>query len=74
MAKRTVTELQSASTSQGQPYAKASTSGAKRNEDVDASEMGEFEDAWEDELESDEEVIENNVNDDEHDEQGQYVR
>lgn len=71
MAKRSVTELQTSSTSQGQPYAKATTSGGKRDDEVGASEMGEFEDAWEDELESDEEVVENAEGDDEQDEHGQ---
>ena len=39
----------------GQPFSKASTSGAKRDPAVE--EMGEFEDAWEDEIESDDEVV-----------------
>lgn len=43
------------STSTGQAFSKVSTNGAKR--DIDTAEMGEFEDDWEDELESDEEVV-----------------
>jgi ribosome assembly protein RRB1 len=39
----------------GQAFLKASGSGAKRETITD--EMGEFEDAWEDEIESDEEVV-----------------
>ncbi|TFK99724.1 WD40-repeat-containing domain protein [Pterulicium gracile] len=53
MSKRSATETIS---SNGQPYPKASGSGAKRS-DTAPNEMGEFEDAWEDEIESDEEVI-----------------
>ena len=41
--------------SEGQPYAKASGSGPRRSMGT-ADEMGEFEDQWEDEIESDEEV------------------
>lgn len=51
MSKRTATQLQS--TNDGQPYAKASRSGSKR-EAIPEDEMGEFEDAWEDEIEEDE--------------------
>jgi ribosome assembly protein RRB1 len=38
------------------PYAKAPAGGAKRAPAA-ADEMGEFEDAWEDELESDEDAV-----------------
>lgn len=58
MSKRLVTELQTTSESDGQAYSK--TSGgihtAKR-ENIGKDEMGEFEDAWEDEIESDEEAV-----------------
>ncbi|KDQ63336.1 hypothetical protein JAAARDRAFT_29356 [Jaapia argillacea MUCL 33604] len=54
MSKRTVTELQTPSGS-SQPYNKASPGGAKRAK-PSQDEMGEFEDAWEDEIESDEDV------------------
>ena len=67
MSKRTITELHTTSSSQEQPFAKASTSGAKRNGDIETTEMGEFEDAWEDEIESDEEVMENKPDDNEND-------
>lgn len=54
MSKRTVTELQAASTSDGndnkKPFRAASATGAEEG-------MGEFEDGWEDEFESDEEVV-----------------
>jgi len=50
MSKRSATEV----VSEGQAFAKASSSGAKREP---VSENLEFEDAWEDEIESDEEVV-----------------
>jgi ribosome assembly protein RRB1 len=55
MSKRNATELEF-STRTGEPFSKASGSGQKR-ENVTVDEMGEFEDAWEDEIESDEEVV-----------------
>ncbi|KAL5519250.1 RRB1 [Sanghuangporus vaninii] len=65
MAKRTVTELQSSN--DDQPFSKATPNGLRRANGVDVSEMGEFEDAWEDEIESDEEVVDGaqNANDEE---------
>ncbi|KAF7339269.1 Ribosome assembly protein rrb1 [Mycena sanguinolenta] len=56
MSKRSATELLTPATTAGQPFSKASGSGTKR-ENVAPEEMGEFEDAWEDEIESDEEVV-----------------
>ena len=56
MSKRLAAELQTTPASEGQAYSKASGSGAKR-ENVGNDEMGEFEDAWEDEIESDDEVV-----------------
>jgi hypothetical protein len=56
MSKRTVTEIQSPAKAEGQPFSKASASGSKR-ENVSHDEMGDFEDAWEDDIESDEEVV-----------------
>ena len=51
MSKRTATELQSESSSEAKkPFGAPS----KKPQD---EEMGEFEDAWEDEIESDEEVV-----------------
>jgi ribosome assembly protein RRB1 len=58
MSKRSITET---ATSSGQPRAKAPVGGAKR--EVPLEEMGEFEDAWEDEIESDEEVVDGGEND-----------
>ena len=57
MAKRTASEFLAASgADDGQASAKAPASKPRRvPESVD--EMGEFEDAWEDELESDEDVV-----------------
>lgn len=55
MAKRTATEIQS-TFQDGQPFQKATATGAKRDHPYN-DEMGEFEDAWEDELESDEENV-----------------
>lgn len=54
MSKRSVTETISAS--DGQAFKKASGSGLKR-EIVANDDMGEYEDAWEDEIESDEDVV-----------------
>ncbi|KAJ7170109.1 WD40-repeat-containing domain protein [Mycena filopes] len=56
MSKRTATELLTPVTTAGQPFAKASGSGSKRD-NVAVDDMGEFEDAWEDEIESDEDVV-----------------
>lgn len=55
MSKRSATELQNTAADEGQSFIKTSGSGSRR-EHVLTSEMGEFEDAWEDEMESDEEV------------------
>ncbi|KIJ65038.1 hypothetical protein HYDPIDRAFT_89267 [Hydnomerulius pinastri MD-312] len=52
MSKRSATDAQA----QGQAYLKAPLSSAKRDEPT-TDEMGEFEDAWEDEIESDEEAV-----------------
>ncbi|KAF8922131.1 glutamate-rich WD repeat containing [Mucidula mucida] len=60
MAKRSATEVV---TSNGQPFLKASGSGLKRELAVN-DEMGEFEDAWEDEIESDEDVVDGGEKDD----------
>lgn len=56
MSKRSATELAPPGIQTGEPFNKAHGSGPKR-EVVAEDEMGEFEDAWEDELESDEEVV-----------------
>ena len=56
MSKRSATELAPASIQPGEPFNKAHGSGLRR-EFVASDEMGEFEDAWEDELESDEDVV-----------------
>ena len=64
MSKRSVTELQS--TNDGEPVTKAS-SGAQRRVSgaADNVEMGDFEDAWEDEIESDEDIVDGDApNDD----------
>ncbi len=55
MSKRSATEVET-STRDGEPFQKASGSGQRR-ENVTPDEMGEFEDAWEDEIESDEDVV-----------------
>lgn len=60
MSKRSITEVQPTS-HHGQPFQKVSVGAAKR-EDIALEEMGEFEDAWEDEVDSEEEVIEGNDN------------
>lgn len=56
MSKRSATEVQTTAQNEGQAYQKASGSGVKR-ENVESNGMGEFEDAWEDEIESDEEIV-----------------
>ena len=56
MSKRSATELASTSIQPGEPFNKAHGPGLRR-EFVASDEMGEFEDAWEDELESDEDVV-----------------
>lgn len=53
MSKRSATEL---AVQEGEPLNKAHGAGTRR-ESIAANEMGEFEDAWEDELESDEDVV-----------------
>ncbi|KAF8898958.1 glutamate-rich WD repeat containing [Infundibulicybe gibba] len=58
MSKRTATDLPNTTSSKGQAFSKVSTSGNKR-ENATNDEMGEFEDAWEDEIESDEDVVDN---------------
>ncbi|PBK76699.1 WD40 repeat-like protein [Armillaria solidipes] len=62
MSKRTATELVPSAENDGQPFAKASGSRMKRGT-APTDEMGEFEDAWEDEIESDEEVVDEQQND-----------
>jgi ribosome assembly protein RRB1 len=63
MSKRSVTEVQSTST-HGQPYAKVSVGGAKR-ENAAPEDIGEFEDAWEDEVDdSEEEVVDSHAKND----------
>lgn len=59
MSKRSATET----VVEGQPFTKASGSGQKRDATTH-DDVGEFEDAWEDEIESDEEVIDAEANDD----------
>lgn len=62
MSKRSATEV-ATQNEHGQPFLKASGSGLKR--EVQANdEMGEFEDAWEDEIESDEDVVDGGEQDD----------
>ncbi|KAF9015584.1 glutamate-rich WD repeat containing 1 [Cyathus striatus] len=55
MSKRAATEVIASENQEGQAFAKVLPSGSRR-ENV-PNEMGEFEDAWEDEIESDEEVV-----------------
>jgi ribosome assembly protein RRB1 len=75
MSKRPATELQHDSIFAGQPHSKASGGSGKR-ENVTVDEMGEFEDAWEDELESDEDVVDGAVEEPEAEERedGAYLR
>lgn len=66
MAKRSSTDI--TGTNEGQAYAKVpATGGDAPRRSVSVDEMGEFEDEWEDELESDGEVIDGAGNDEEDD-------
>ncbi|KAG8709676.1 ribosome biosynthesis protein rrb1 [Ceratobasidium sp. 394] len=66
MAKRPATET--ASTEDGQAYAKVPATGTDAHRrSVSVDEMGEFEDEWEDDLESDGEVVDSGGDDDEDD-------
>lgn len=60
MSKRTA----NSTTLEGQAFSKVS-GGAPKRENVAVDEMGEFEDAWEDEIESDEDVVDAEANEDE---------
>lgn len=57
MSKRTATELQSTSTSADHEPRKSLRGSGSKPEKVQDEEMGEFEDGWEDEFESDEEIV-----------------
>ncbi|OBZ78959.1 Ribosome assembly protein rrb1 [Grifola frondosa] len=63
MSKRSVTELQSASDLDGPRKAPRGVNA--RRENVVEDEMGEFEDGWEDEFESDEEVVDGEADEEE---------
>lgn len=56
MSKRPAEASSSTQTIDGQPFAKAGPNASKR-EVEGSNEMGEFEDAWEDEVEEDEDVV-----------------
>lgn len=60
MSKRSATELQPSSTSDFHPSKKTPRGTKQENEPQD--EMGEFEDGWEDEYESDEDVVDGAAN------------
>jgi ribosome assembly protein RRB1 len=60
MSKRSASDR----TTDGQAFAKASGSGAKRDE-TDVNDIGEFEDAWEDEIESEDDVVDGEAEGDE---------
>ncbi|RXW22574.1 hypothetical protein EST38_g3289 [Candolleomyces aberdarensis] len=62
MSKRPAEASSSTQVLDGQPFPKAPVS-AKKREPGTNDEMGEFEDAWEDEVESDEEVVDAAAND-----------
>ena len=57
MSKRTATEVQFASSSNSDEHRKAHRASGSKLEKTHDEEMGEFEDGWEDEFESDEEVV-----------------
>lgn len=56
MSKRPAEASSSSQRIDGQPFPKAHSNANKREAGAD-NEMGEFEDAWEDEVESDEEIV-----------------
>ncbi|KAG2154627.1 WD40-repeat-containing domain protein [Suillus clintonianus] len=58
MSKRSASDRET----DGQAFTKASGSGAKRDEN-EVNDIGEFEDAWEDEIESEEEVVDGEAGD-----------
>ena len=58
MSKRPAEASSSTQTIDGQPFAKAGPNASKREAEGN-NEMGEFEDAWEDEVEEDEDVVDN---------------
>lgn len=60
MSKRTATGLDDPAAKNARTDRNATT-GAARRDNVDMDEMGEFEDAWEDEIDSDEEVVDAEV-------------
>ena len=62
MSKRPAEASSSTRTIDGQPFSKVQTSTSRRETDTQ-NEMGEFEDAWEDEVESDTEVADGGEND-----------
>ena len=64
MSKRPADPSSSTQAQEGQAFSKAPVS-ANRRQSLPADEMGEFEDAWEDEVESDEEVVDAQANEDE---------
>ncbi|KAM6498493.1 WD40-repeat-containing domain protein [Amanita muscaria] len=66
MSKRSVTEVVSSDVQEGKPLSKVHGVGQRR-EDILPNEMGEFEDAWEDEVESDEEVVDAGENEEQED-------
>ena len=70
MSKRSLTELQTSSREDGQAFSKVRGNGQKRESTVNPPDMGEFEDDWEDEIESDEEVVDNGEGKPENDENG----
>lgn len=64
MAKRSATEV--SGPEEGQAYAKVpATGGNAPRRSISVDEMGEFEDEWEDDLESDGEVVDGDEDDDE---------
>ncbi|RDB28460.1 Ribosome assembly protein rrb1 [Hypsizygus marmoreus] len=62
MAKRSATDLIDPPNQSGQPFQKATGGGQKRDNVAD-DQMGEFEDAWEDEIESDEDIVDGEAED-----------
>lgn len=58
MSKRSASDR----TTDGQAFAKASGSGAKRDE-IEVNDIGEFEDAWEDEIESEDDAVDGEAED-----------
>ena len=70
MSKRAITELQASNSDGGESFQKFRSVGVRRETDGGDSDMGEFEDPYEDENESDEDVVDGSKDENDIDEEG----